>query len=506
MSPSEALWTVWSSVPDDDLNQYRWVNVFTTLNCVMSTLAFLLSCAAHRGVRSLFDLRGTVVISMFAASAVTFGTAIASVAEPGRYHFAQTLFEAVRAVLIVHFMTFLSEAQAAIEGRPIPRREVSNVCWYPVPALLALVDAVLSRGLPDKDYEIASAILALTLCCVSIALFATVGVRLCALLRVFASDRTRTALSNQSLDTSLSVMKRKIVGFAMVVGFTAAQTLVTMVACVFVLLDFEMTSTALWVSLFNVLICQPLILNIFVSMFTLGSVNEDGLAAMMPTEQKVVPNAATMTVSHDDSLRTARQIARFWSDPNVTWDNWTTSMFTFPDPVNETDSRLHAYLNVTIAIVHIFLDTKYNIWYCLAWLVAGFALRVAAGPRLDPQAHFVLFVLQPIIGKLPLLTDSLTPGPPKRFAQTCGLVMSALALISRCAGQLTLSWILLGILINIMLIQAVQSLCLGCAFFHILRISGLVPKEQCERCRIHWVLAGATSPLPRCILPADTTT
>ncbi len=56
-------------------------------------------------------------------------------------------------------------------------------------------------------------------------------------------------------------------------------------------------------------------------------------------------------------------------------------------------------------------------------LGTGFLARTLCGPRLDPQAYFVLFVMRPIfVDRLNLLSNTFHPGPPKRLAQFMGLM------------------------------------------------------------------------------------
>ena len=59
-------------------------------------------------------------------------------------------------------------------------------------------------------------------------------------------------------------------------------------------------------------------------------------------------------------------------------------------------------------------------------LAYGFLARVAAGPRYSPLGLFVTRVAVPLLGIAPRNV----PGPPKRFAQGMGAVISVAAVVA----------------------------------------------------------------------------
>jgi len=125
-------------------------------------------------------------------------------------------------------------------------------------------------------------------------------------------------------------------------------------------------------------------------------------------------------------LNLSRVIARFWRDPNLTARNF----FTFPDPVNNAESRLNGLVNALLIMAHLLLWSQLN-WPWLGVIIAiGYCLRTLCGPRLDIIAHVCIFVLRPVlVDKLRVLENHFSPGPPRRFAQLCGLCMSFAAVI-----------------------------------------------------------------------------
>ena len=79
------------------------------------------------------------------------------------------------------------------------------------------------------------------------------------------------------------------------------------------------------------------------------------------------------------------------------------------------------------------------------------------------------------------------PGPPKRFAQGIGAVLSVTAAVLALGfGQITAAYVLLGMLIVAATLESVFALCLGCKIFAGLMRIGLVPEAVCEECNNIW--------------------
>jgi len=97
------------------------------------------------------------------------------------------------------------------------------------------------------------------------------------------------------------------------------------------------------------------------------------------------------------------------------------TVFSFPNPVNEVAARMVAGMVVALSLAIIFTDQS----WLLFLLAYGFLARVATGPTLSPMGQFATRVLVPLVGN----PQRPVPGPPKRFAQTIGLVFSIAALV-----------------------------------------------------------------------------
>ena len=99
--------------------------------------------------------------------------------------------------------------------------------------------------------------------------------------------------------------------------------------------------------------------------------------------------------------------------------------FGFPAVVNEKAARV-----VAGGVVLITATALLTGWLWLsAVLAVGFALRVAAGPRYSPLGQLATKVVAPRLG-----ARKLVAGPPKRFAQTVGLVFTLAATASWWPG------------------------------------------------------------------------
>ncbi|WP_314323537.1 DUF4395 domain-containing protein [Paenarthrobacter ilicis] len=150
-----------------------------------------------------------------------------------------------------------------------------------------------------------------------------------------------------------------------------------------------------------------------------------------------------------------------------------SSVFAFPNPVNEYAARITAGLVVAVATATLLTGWGWG----LAVLAVGFWLRVLFGPRISPLALLSVKVIAPLIGHAKLV-----PGPPKRFAQGIGAALTSTAVVLFVLGNLPAAWFLLVLLIVAASLEAFLGFCLGCAIFGFLQRRGLIPAEVCEAC------------------------
>ena len=155
-----------------------------------------------------------------------------------------------------------------------------------------------------------------------------------------------------------------------------------------------------------------------------------------------------------------------------------STLFSFPDPVNDYAARFVAAMVVILTLS--FLVTP-NIWV-LIFILYGFLARVLTGPTLSPIGLIATKILVPLFGN----PEKLVPGPPKRFAQAIGLVFSAAALITLLFSEISATRYLIGILGFFASLEAFVGFCTGCYVFGWLIRFRLIPESVCESCKIDY--------------------
>jgi hypothetical protein len=124
-----------------------------------------------------------------------------------------------------------------------------------------------------------------------------------------------------------------------------------------------------------------------------------------------------------------------------------------------------------------------TIVFDLRWMTAviayGFVARVLTGPTLSPLGQLVTRVVTP---RLPFRAKYVA-GPPKRFAQGIGAVLSVTAAVLALGlGAPGAAYVVLGMVVFAATLEALFAFCLGCTIFAGLIRAGLIPEQVCERC------------------------
>jgi hypothetical protein len=146
----------------------------------------------------------------------------------------------------------------------------------------------------------------------------------------------------------------------------------------------------------------------------------------------------------------------------------------FPNPVDEVSARLVAGGALLLATFFVLTG-----WTPLVVVLAyGFVARVLAGPRLSPLGLLVTRGLRP---RLPI-APRLVPGPPKRFAQGIGALLSTLALVLAVVGAGTAARAAVTLIVGAAALESLAGFCVGCAIFGFLLRRGIVPASVCEAC------------------------
>jgi hypothetical protein len=149
-------------------------------------------------------------------------------------------------------------------------------------------------------------------------------------------------------------------------------------------------------------------------------------------------------------------------------------LFSFPDPVNEVSARLVALGVLLMGAAAVAFDLR---WFT-AVLAYGFVARVLTGPTLSPLGQLVTRVIVP---RLPVAPRPV-PGPPKRFAQGMGAVVTLSAAGLTLAGAWGAAQVLLVALLLAASLEAFAGFCIGCRVFALLMRVGVIPEQACERC------------------------
>jgi len=151
------------------------------------------------------------------------------------------------------------------------------------------------------------------------------------------------------------------------------------------------------------------------------------------------------------------------------------TLFSFPNPVNETSARLVAGSVAVLAV----LTVAFQQGWLLPVLAYGFLARVLTGPKLSPLGLLATRVVTPRLH----VRHRYSPGPAKRFAQAIGAAFTVTAtLLWFAAGAHTAALALTGALAVFASLEAAFGVCVGCQAFYLGMRLGLVPPQVCEEC------------------------
>jgi hypothetical protein len=155
-----------------------------------------------------------------------------------------------------------------------------------------------------------------------------------------------------------------------------------------------------------------------------------------------------------------------------------SEVFSFPHPVNEKAARVVAGVVAILA-----LATLATSWYwLLVPLAYGFWARVLTGPTLSPLGRFASGVAAPRLG-----APRYVSGPPKRFAQALGAVMTtAAAVLALGFGATVAADVLLAGMVAAATLESAFAFCVGCKAFGLLMRTGIVPGNVCAECADIW--------------------
>ena len=152
-------------------------------------------------------------------------------------------------------------------------------------------------------------------------------------------------------------------------------------------------------------------------------------------------------------------------------------LFSFPNPVNDYAAR--AVAAIVIILVVLFEITANE--FLLLFITYGFLARVLTGPTLSPVGLLATKIIVPALGS----PSKLVPGPPKRFAQFIGLLISLSATIALFVfDSPTSARYLMAVICFFASLESILGFCAGCFVFGWLMKLNLIPESVCETCMI----------------------
>ena len=153
------------------------------------------------------------------------------------------------------------------------------------------------------------------------------------------------------------------------------------------------------------------------------------------------------------------------------------NLFSFPNPVNDYAAR--AVAAIVIILVVLFEITANE--FLLLFITYGFLARVLTGPTLSPVGLLATKIIVPALGS----PSKLVPGPPKRFAQFIGLLISLSATIALFVfDSPTSARYLMAVICFFASLESILGFCAGCFVFGWLMKLNLIPESVCESCMI----------------------
>ncbi len=154
-------------------------------------------------------------------------------------------------------------------------------------------------------------------------------------------------------------------------------------------------------------------------------------------------------------------------------------IFGFPNPVNEVAARVVA---AGVLLMSLLTLATRRPWL-LVPLAYGFVARALTGPTLSPLGQFAIRVVVP---RLPIAPKPVA-GPPKRFAQALGAVVSlTAALLALVFRRTTDAYTLVALMAVFATLESAFAFCVGCKIFAVLMRLGLVPEDVCAECANIW--------------------
>ncbi|KAG9285122.1 hypothetical protein G9A89_008469 [Geosiphon pyriformis] len=162
--------------------------------------------------------------------------------------------------------------------------------------------------------------------------------------------------------------------------------------------------------------------------------------------------------------------------------------FTFPNPINNVESRIHNICVIFLVSISVILARFYNFPFLFFYIFYGYTARVFTGPRLDPQAFLVLFVFRPLLeDKIPLFKSHYESSIPKHFAQICGMLFSGLGTLFWFLNMRIISLIFWILLFIAAFLAGIFNYCIACEIIYYGAKAGWLPKSWYDDCTMTYI-------------------
>ncbi len=154
-------------------------------------------------------------------------------------------------------------------------------------------------------------------------------------------------------------------------------------------------------------------------------------------------------------------------------------LFTFPNPVDEVSARVVAAGVLALSSATVATRRRW-LFFPLAY---GFIARALTGPTLSPLGQLATRVIRPRLH----VEERPTAGPPKRFAQTLGAIVTLTALtLAYPLKRPQAAYTLAGVMMLFASLESGFNVCIGCKLFGVLMKVGMVPEAICAECANLW--------------------
>lgn len=149
------------------------------------------------------------------------------------------------------------------------------------------------------------------------------------------------------------------------------------------------------------------------------------------------------------------------------------SLFSFPNPANDKAARVVA----GVVLIGVIVTLATGFYWLLIPIAYGFWARMLTGPTLSPLGWIAQNLIAPRLGERKPI-----PGPPKRFAQGMGAVMSTTALVLAFVASHRAADVVLILFLPAAGLESILGYCLGCKIFGLLMRLGVIPESVCAEC------------------------